>query len=817
MSTQYRCQNEERRRLVGATEDVEGNPIQPKLNGIDYLEVASADQQTLKVFFLHNLPGEVSPVPPAGLALTKANVVIEGGARVRGIRVDSSVDAVTASKNCLTVKVSERGDFSTYTLRIVTSPTHSDPLPGFDPQLSAVDFSFKVECPSDFDCEQPIVCPAEKLVETQINYLAKDYSSFRRLILDRLSTLMPNWRERSPADLQIALVEMLAYVGDHLSYFQDAVAAEAYLGSSRRRVSVRRHARLLDYIVHDGTNARTWVAFEVTSGGGADNKTLPAGTMTLTRGSTPQIAVANLDAAKALAEQPVVFETMHDITLNSAHNLIAFYTWSDRECCLPKGSTRATLADKGLSLKPGDVLIFEEVLSPTTGAEADANPSHGHAVRLTSAVKRVDPLDGTAVMEIEWHKQDALPFPLCVTARVADDTGAFAVKEVSVARGNIALADHGQTLTGEQLVPPAVPDTGNYRPQLRFANITFRVPYDDQRARLDPASGALDQDVRQALPKVNLNDGHEDWAAQRDLLNSDRFAPEFVVEMERDGGAHLRFGDGETAGKRPDKGASFSASYRVGNGRAGNIGAGAITRVVSDLSGFERVRNPRAGRGGADPETMEEARQFAPQAFRTQQRAVTEADWAEVAERHAEVQKAAATFRWTGSWYTVFITIDRRGGLAVKGDEQFRQEMENHLGQFRIAGYDIEINDPVLAPLDISMMVCVKSGYFRSDVKQRLLSAFSRYDLPGGGRGFFHPDNFTFGQPVYLSRIYQTAMEVAGVASVEATQFQRWGKLANNELGTGVLAPASLEIIQLDNDPNFPENGRIAFEMNGGL
>ena len=120
-------------------------------------------------------------------------------------------------------------------------------------------------------------------------------------------------------------------------------------------------------------------------------------------------------------------------------------------------------------------------------------------------------------------------------------------------------------------------------------------------------------------------------------------------------------------------------------------------------------------------------------------------------------------------------------------------------------------------PLDILLNVCVKDGYFRSDVKQTLLNVFSRYDLPGGGRGFFHPDNFTFGQPVYLSRIYQTAMQVAGVASVEAIRFQRWGKLPNKELENGRLVLASLEIIQLDNDPNFPENGRIDFEMHGGL
>ena len=35
----------------------------------------------------------------------------------------------------------------------------------------------------------------------QIDYLAKDYASFRRLMLDRLSVTMPDWRERNPADI----------------------------------------------------------------------------------------------------------------------------------------------------------------------------------------------------------------------------------------------------------------------------------------------------------------------------------------------------------------------------------------------------------------------------------------------------------------------------------------------------------------------------------------------------------------------------------------------------------------------------------------
>ena len=44
---------------------------------------------------------------------------------------------------------------------------------------------------------------------------------------------MPDWQERHVPDIGVALVELLAYVGDYLSYYQDAVATEAYLETAR--------------------------------------------------------------------------------------------------------------------------------------------------------------------------------------------------------------------------------------------------------------------------------------------------------------------------------------------------------------------------------------------------------------------------------------------------------------------------------------------------------------------------------------------------------------------------------------------------------
>src|SRR5439155_4928009 len=129
------------------------------------------------------------------------------------------------------------------------------------------------------DCKGRPACPPVSYPAPEINYLAKDYVSFRQLIFDRPALTLPDWRERHVPDVGVALVDLLAYVGDYLSYHQDAVATEAYLATARQRISVRRHARLVDYRMHEGCNARTWLCIETSA-----DTTLPADVSFATRG-----------------------------------------------------------------------------------------------------------------------------------------------------------------------------------------------------------------------------------------------------------------------------------------------------------------------------------------------------------------------------------------------------------------------------------------------------------------------------------------------------------------------------------------------------
>ena len=830
------CDDAARRALVRAHNE---------LNGIDYVEVVTAppadNQLVLEVHFI----GKETPAGQQNLSDMLARldgdagkVTVEGGVRIRAIEVTN----VTRVDDHLEVRVNEPGDFSDYTLVLEDA--------ALDPAYARCDFNFKAGCPSRFDCEPRQDCPPEPRSEPLIDYMAKDYASFRRALIDLIPTLAPQWGERHEADLGIALVELLAYVGDQLSYYQDAVANEAYLETARQRVSVRRHARLIDYRMHEGASARAFVHFRARSSG-----TLPVGTPVLTRISRPLGSAAAPPGPVIPAEQAhqafevagTAFESMIEARLHPDLNELEIHPWGNRQCCLPRGTTTVDLVgDPGGALSdswrltPGDFLLFEEIADPETGLSADADPTHRQVVRLTRVERTRDPLLGQDLTRVAWDRADGLTFPLCVSARLAD--GTYAPK-VSVARGNLVLADHGRTIRDETHRGPQTPAHPSQRRAHRFSldegPLSFRIPLPKDNGTLAPARELLTADPSQAEPQVTrltIGSAIQVWnPVVPDLLDSDPFDPHFVVEAENDGRAQLRFGDGEYGMAPPDEResepqeADIHVTYRTGRGRSGNVGAESLVHVVApdplpldwpDIAPVTGefpgpVRNPLAAWGGIDPESIEEVKQLAPAAFHAEQfRAVTEEDYARAAEKHREVSKAVATFRWTGSWHTVFVTIDPVGRTDVP--PELEQRVREWVTRFTQAGYDLEIDPPTFVPLEIGIDVCVAPNHFRADVEEALLAALGNRTLPNRSQGFFHPDNFTFGQALYLSQLYAAVERVEGVDSALITRFQRFGRVPDGELEEGRIPMGRLEIARLDNDPSFPENGVLQLNMLGG-
>jgi predicted phage baseplate assembly protein len=333
------------------------------------------------------------------------------------------------------------------------------------------------------------------------------------------------------------------------------------------------------------------------------------------------------------------------------------------------------------------------------------------------------------------------------------------------------------------------------------------------------------QDPRRAAPQIQLNGMcataaglvHANWIAKPDLLGSRHNDCHFLVEMDNDGHAHLRFGD-DDLGHRPEAGTIFTAMYRTGNGLAGNVGAEAISYFVlrrGRLSGaILKPRNPMPAEGGVEPQPLAEVKLLRPPLFASVWKGRSPRLIMRNSPSAIRKYSAAAIFRWTGSWYEVLVAIDPLG--LVEAGQELLDEIAQSLFRFRRMGHDVVVKRAQYVALDIAMNVCVKPGYTRGHIKAALLDVFSDEVLPDGRLGFFHPDHLTFGQGIRLSQLIVAAQAVIGVESVQVTKLERLYKGPNQELKNGILPLSVLEIARLDNDPSFPENGRLTFDIRVG-
>jgi predicted phage baseplate assembly protein len=337
------------------------------------------------------------------------------------------------------------------------------------------------------------------------------------------------------------------------------------------------------------------------------------------------------------------------------------------------------------------------------------------------------------------------------------------------------------------------------------------------------ATALMQLDANEAVPSIKVESttpGSSNppvrWTAVPDLLGSGPDDTQFVVEIDTNGTASLRFGDG-TNGKQPVEGEVFTATYRVGNGTAGNVGANCLINVAAPVAAkatIQSCNNPMPAAGGIDPETAAQIVRRAPQAFMTQERAITMQDYVNVVELNPQIEDANAQTRWTGSWYTVFVAAEPQANGPMSS--ALRRSLTKSVNEYRLAGQAAFIEPPQYIPLTIALTICVDPDSFAMDVEKQLLQVLGSCTLPNGAPAFFAPQNFTLGESVYLSPIYAAARTVPGVTRVTATVFEPQGQNTSVYLNQGYIPMGPFQVARLDNDPSLPGNGQLKLTMQGG-
>lgn len=835
--------------------------VVPALTGLDFVQVVDpADQRVLRVFFVVEpdltvpplvAPAQVPPLPagvdagaPAAVAggltvsvATAAEGRPAGIASVQWRRVRCVVDTRVA----LEITVQAPGGFEPYRLHLA----HAQ----LDPLSDSLLFDFKQACETGLDCEADSACPGDPLDDVAVDYLARDFHSLRRALLDFSAARYPDWKEPLEADFGSMMMEVMAALGDHFAYQQDRIDAEARFGSATQRASLAAHAKLVDYRPDRGQPASGPVLFTAVAGG-----VLPADSRVW---------------ARTGAETALAFSTLRPLWLHPFWNSLTAHNPDAAASCIGHGATALMLRSspaQAAQTPPGvaraDFLLGKRVMLLSDPADP-ARPRRAIPVTITAVREFSDPLvlDAglpTFITEIRWSADEAvaveLPYDgLSVAFNLVEVAAGEPVAEYLRIGDDAALAAHHGPLPDDlaarmAALPPAVEREGPLLRDGAGRDIIFRhgLAATEAGSLRHFANGLPDITVTQVRPPFALpvplpvddaelfglfvDDPAADWTYADDLLNADLDSTQFTLDpglwrtVQRhqqpmghfafrdyaaNGGWTLRFGSGDF-GRAPPDGALLRVRYHSDPGPLANLPSDSLSLAPMEGGPADpavaalasEVRNPLPFVNARAEEDTASIRISAPEAFRARpRRAVRPEDYSAILGLLPGVQRADAVTCWTGSWSTDFIAVDPVGAVALSPAQQRR--VEGEIDCIRLATRDARRVDAEYLDIDLDVAVCVAPDAYPGEV----LAAVRQALRPPG---FFAPDRFSFGMPLRRTALEAAIQAVPGVRFVDALRIRVHGQGDWRDFTEPELPAAPHQIVRLQDDPDRAAMGILS-------
>jgi hypothetical protein len=313
----------------------------------------------------------------------------------------------------------------------------------------------------------------------------------------------------------------------------------------------------------------------------------------------------------------------------------------------------------------------------------------------------------------------------------------------AVLLGNVTLASHGEKVTDEVLGDG---DTAGafQKFELQKKPLTY-IP--------SAKPGGTESTLQVMVNNVR-------WTEVPSLFGRGPADRVYATRIADDGTVTVGFGDGRSGTRLPSGRGNVVADYRQGSGLDGRVTAGSLRTLLDLPVGLKSVTNPSDATGGADPESIDQARENAPTTVRTFGRAVSLRDFEDLVRSSGEVAKALATWVWNREARAVHLTIAAQEGQLFTPSDLAR--IQASLNTQRDPNHALFLDNYVQVPIVLTATVRVEPAYVASKVaaaaRGALMSALSFASL-------------RFGQPLALSEMYAVLQRVEGVGSVDIDLF----------------------------------------------
>jgi predicted phage baseplate assembly protein len=236
----------------------------------------------------------------------------------------------------------------------------------------------------------------------------------------------------------------------------------------------------------------------------------------------------------------------------------------------------------------------------------------------------------------------------------------------------------------------------------------------------------------------------------------------------------IQFGDG-TRGMMPPAGRNnvIARRYQVGGGVRGNVNAMTLTQLTRAIAYIDKCYNALPAAGGADAETVDEAKARAPLTLKSRDRAVTAEDFESLALRASTGVARAKCLPSQKHDGEVQVVVVPRGDeknvdltKRLQPAPELLRVVKNHLDERRLVGTVVEVLKPTYVEISIKVTLVRRTVGQTDRLKREIEDKLRRYlhPLVGGRDGKGWP----FGRSVYKSDLAHLVEEVPGVEVIDS-------------------------------------------------